>query len=452
MATIESIVNVSISRDSKAVQQAAFDVMLFLGRNKFWGERYRAFSSLSEMTAAGVPSNSAEYYAARDYFSPDGAPTVIAIGRKDPSKVVLSFDVANDTTYTVYVGDGETATQEASFTSDADATGAEIAAGLELAIDTLAVASISTTVVGETVEITEVASTTAIVNQWSSNIDVTYTDTETFSEAFTAVSNENDTWYAVSTYSHSQSDIEAVAAYAQTVKKLYGYSTGNTVDITSATTNVAGQLQLSGYTRTEGVRIVDAGTDTDPASTDVVYPECTWFGRMLTKAPGSATWKFKELTGIQPDPLTTTEANYAIAKNLNTYETIGGQAITREGVVASGEYIDVIRGIDWLESRMEERIYARLVNLDKIPFTQAGINSVAAEVEAQLIEAQDAGFLAADFVDDKGNVVKGYTITIPKIASISQADKVARSLTGISFIGKLASAVHTVAIEGTVTV
>ena len=453
MATIEDIVNVSVSRQTKAVQRAAFDVMLFLGRNKFWSERYRSFSNLADMVSAGVPTNSAEYLGAAAYFGQDGSPNEIAIGRKDPSKTILTPVVANDTVYSVYVGANGATPLLATYESDPSATDVEIATGIHDAIVALSVsAALTSSVVGGTVEIVEVASNVAVVNQWTSNLDVTYEDTETFAEAFVAVSNENDGWYGVTAYSHLQADIEAIALYIQTLKKLYGYSTGNTDDITSVTTNVMGAVNGSGYTRTYGVYDSEAGTDDDPASSTVTYAECAWFGRMLPTAPGSSNWMFKSLTGITPDGLTNTEANYVLAKEGNTYETIGGQAITREGTVASGEYIDIIRGIDWLESRIEERIYSRLVNLAKIPFTDAGYNTIAAEVKSQLLEAQDIGLLAQDTIDEDGNVVKGFTVTVPKVSTISNNDKIARIATGIEFIGKLAGAINSISISGNVTV
>lgn len=453
MATIEDIVNVTISRQTKAVQRAAFDVMLFLGRNKFWSERYRSFSNLADMVSAGVPTNSAEYLGAAAYFGQDGSPNEIAIGRKDPTKVILSFVAANTATYSVYVGANATTPLIATFTSDGSATANEIAVGLRADIEAQSMsAAIVSTVVGDTIEITEVASNVAIVRQWTDNIAVTYEDSESFATALTAVSNENDSWYSVATYSHLQADIEAVALYLQTLKKLYGYSTGNADDITSTATNVMGVLNGAGYTRSFGAYDSEAGIDDDPASTSVTYAECAWFGRMLPLAPGSATWMFKSLTGISPDGLTNTQANYVLAKEGNTYETIGGQAITREGTVASGEYIDIIRGLDWLESRIEERIYSRLVNLAKIPFTDAGYQVIGAEVTAQLLEAQDAGVIAQDSVDSDGNIIKGFTVSIPKVSTISTNDKIARIATGISFIGKLAGAIHTLTIEGNVTV
>jgi hypothetical protein len=60
------------------------------------------------------------------------------------------------------------------------------------------------------------------------------------------------------------------------------------------------------------------------------------------------------------------------------YTTRGGVNVTEDGVVASGEYIDIIRGIDWLESRLEVAIFTNLVNKRKIPYDDGGIASALA--------------------------------------------------------------------------
>jgi hypothetical protein len=140
--------------------------------------------------------------------------------------------------------------------------------------------------------------------------------------------------------------------------------------------------------------------------------------------------------------LTTTESLNARNKDANTYEAIAGVNITREGTMASGEFIDVIRGVDWLHARLQERIYSRLVNLDKIPFTDAGIAIIEAEVRAQLQTGIDNGFLTAN---------PAPTVTVPLAADVSANDKASRLLPDIEFTAYLAGAVHKVQIDGVVT-
>ena len=78
-----------------------------------------------------------------------------------------------------------------------------------------------------------------------------------------------------------------------------------------------------------------------------------------------------------------------VEKNANIYETIAGVNITREGTVAEPEFIDVIHGVDWLTARIQERVYAALVNQPKIPYTNAGIAAIESLVREQLDAALD---------------------------------------------------------------
>jgi hypothetical protein len=163
---------------------------------------------------------------------------------------------------------------------------------------------------------------------------------------------------------------------------------------------------------------------------------------MLPTQPGAATWKFKTLAGVSIDTLTTDQSRIAREiKNANTYERIGGINITREGIVSSGNFIDVIIGVFWLESRIEERIYQKLTQLDKVPFTDAGIAIIEAELRAQLEQAVDYGLITSDYV-----------IQVPKAADVSLVDKAARLLPDVRFSAILAGAIHRVIIQGIVSV
>ena len=138
----------------------------------------------------------------------------------------------------------------------------------------------------------------------------------------------------------------------------------------------------------------------------------------------------------------TQEAN-ARSKNCIPYQEIGGARITLDGKVAAGEYIDVIRGIDWLEARITESVFSLLVNRPKVPFTDPGIASIEAQIKARLSDAIDIGLLAAD---------PAPTTTVPRAIDIAANDKTLRTLTGVKFNGTLAGAIHQLTINGTVTV
>lgn len=259
-------------------------------------------------------------------------------------------------------------------------------------------------------------------------------DPETYVEALQAIQAADDDWYAVILDSHDAADVQAVAAWIETQEKIFGTSSNDpNILVSAATTDIAYLLSQAEYERTF-VMFSDTNDD---------YPEAALLGKQLPTDPGTTTWAYKTLAGITPDELTTAEAAAAHAKNAITYQTIAGVNITRYGQMASGEYIDTIRGVDWLAARLQEDIYSLLVNQPKIPFTDAGVASVEAAVKERLQDGVDIGFLAADPAPET---------SAPKVADVSTNDKANRTLPDITFTATLAGAIHKVTINGVVTV
>jgi hypothetical protein len=204
------------------------------------------------------------------------------------------------------------------------------------------------------------------------------------------------------------------------------------VDPGSDSTTIAAVVKAAAYARTGVVY---------SAVADSKFPDAAWFGTCLPKTPGAVNWAFKTLSGVTVDSLTATERKRVWDKYASTYETVAGVNITRWGNTGSGEYFDIIRGIDWLKARMTERIYSLFVNQDKIPFTDKGIGSIEAEIRTTLEEAIENEVLA----------IIDYVVS-PLAEDVSSADKALRKLTGMKFKATLAGAVNTVEITGIVTV
>lgn len=254
----------------------------------------------------------------------------------------------------------------------------------------------------------------------------------------TAINNANSTWYALISTSRDFATVKAIADWTQSQIKLFGTASSNPDIINVAagtdTTSIAAVLNQGGYTRTFVMYHQDAATD---------FPEAAWFGRVLPLVPGSETWKFKTLNGISYSNLTTTQSNNVLNKRANTYEFVGGVGITSNGTVAQGEYIDIIRGIDWLRSRIQEFVFSLFVNTPKVAYTDAGIASVQAEVMRALQLGVDNNFIALD---------PPYVVTVPRAVDVPPVDKANRILRNVKFTATLAGAIHAVRITGTVSV
>lgn len=189
----------------------------------------------------------------------------------------------------------------------------------------------------------------------------------------------------------------------------------------------------------------EAGPDTVDYFARYTFPEAAWAGTQLSTDPGSETWKFKLLAGIAPTPptlLTSSQELLAKGKNANLYTTLGGVGHTHDGVMASGRFIDIERGIDWLDARIGEGIANRLLQEGKIPYSDAGGTILQGEIAAVLDQGV-TNQLLGPLLDDSGNF---YVITVPKVNDQLAADRTARHFPGITAQAQLAGAVHTLAI------
>jgi len=77
----------------------------------------------------------------------------------------------------------------------------------------------------------------------------------------------------------------------------------------------------------------------------------------------------------------------------------------------------------------------------KVAYTEAGMEQVATEIRGALSLGESNGLL----------VPGQSTVTVPKISTVSSADKGARVLNNVKFTAVLQGAIHKVTIQGTVT-
>jgi len=252
------------------------------------------------------------------------------------------------------------------------------------------------------------------------------------------INNYNSNWYAIIAIDRNQANVLDIADWTEVHIKLFGTASADTqiIDVAAGVdlNSIAAKLNQMGYVRTFVMYHQDANFD---------YPEAAWFGAVLPLEPGSETWKFKTLNGISYSNLTTSQSLNALGKKANTYEFIAGIGITQNGTLAQGEFIDIIRGVDWLTARIQEYVFRVLVSNPKVPYTDSGIASIQAEVLRVLQLGIDNDFISAD---------PQPVCTVPRAADVPPADKAARILRNVRFQATLSGAIHAVVIRGTVSV
>lgn len=258
----------------------------------------------------------------------------------------------------------------------------------------------------------------------------------TVAASLAAIMDEDNSWYGLVVDQAMASDFVDIAAWVEANKKLSILWTtdADTPDGTKST-DLASLLKAQNYDRSAVIFHLTPSTGED-------YPDAAWMGEEFPFDPGSSNWAYKTLTGVTPDTLTGSKETALKNKNCNYYMVVGGVAITQNGKVASGEWIDIIIGTDWIEARLREAVYSALVNNRKLPYDDGGIAIVKGLVKQVLVDAAGKGILQQDSIE----------VTAPSYSDIPKADRIARHLPDIKFSALYQGAINSVKIQGTISV
>jgi len=445
-APLSEIVDVSITRQAQGISRAGFGVMLILGTEAEFAGRVRSYSSI-EGVAEDFETTDAEYKAAQAAFSQTPKPRTIKIGRRETpvaQEQTLTFDVdfVAGNTITLDVDGVEVSVP---FNADHSTTLSDLAAAIQ------AEAGVVTAVVTGAREITITAQTAGVPvtlddvlvaggAQQAVGVVAVTVENVGVQEDLLAVIEEDKDWYALVLTDRTQAVVELAAAFIETQRRIF-VTASDDADVydDAVTTDVASVLSDANYSRTAVVYDDD----------DQDFIDAAWLGRMLPTDPGSATWKFKTLAGISSHSLTTNERNNALAKNANLYTEFADADMMEEGVMANGEFIDLIRGIDWLQARLEENIFLMLKTEDKVPYTNGGIAAVEAQIRAVLENAVRQGVITRDPDKFEG---QPYSVVTPDVSAIDPVDRANRLLPDVTFEATPAGAIHKAVITGAVSI
>lgn len=438
---LSEIVNVSIQAGTVSPARRGFGTLLLLMYHTAWtGNEVRTYTTFSGVAADFSP-NSPVYKAAAVLFSQNPRPEKVKVGRlpahaTNVHTTVLDFtDMADGTDVVMSVESPDGTVTEINVAWDTDKATTLTAVGADLD----AIPGLDVTVASPTITVAasnpgpvffyDVSGTTGLhVRDITEDLD--YDDT-----LDTILTLDAD-WYGVAIDVNSPKNMDKVARWALANDRVAGFGP----QYTKPSQFGSGEFSTSAdYT---ALLSNDSAFGLFTKAPRSSFPEVAWFGTMFPRDPGSATWAFKTLEGVGADSWTSTERATIEGSGVkgNHYAAEAEVGITRPGKTFGGEWIDVTIGLAWLQARLEERLFALLVNNPKIPYTDAGIALVAAEVRAQLQEAEDRGLIDS-----------GWTVTTLAAASQDSADRAARILRGVEFQARLAGAIHKINIAGTVT-
>ena len=257
---------------------------------------------------------------------------------------------------------------------------------------------------------------------------------ETWTAALTAIKEASSAWYALHVGTRTLADLQEVATWTQGNERLFITSDSDS-NIVDGTGDIAEYINTQNYDRSAVMYHPDADLTADDP-----FAEAAWTGFMFTKNPGTATWNNKKLIGVPAYELSQTQINTALGKECNLFQEIATIDLTRYGTVGSGDYIDIIRGTDWLEATIKIDLFNFIQSQNKVPFTDPGIQGVKQIIEASLQKGVDRGLLTAD-----------YKVNVPLAADVPAGDKVDRTLPDVTFTATYQGAIHKVEIQGTIS-
>jgi hypothetical protein len=408
-----------------------------VGKHSAWGERYRTYDAgpvLATLESEGIPAGSPIYKAMQSVVSSTPKPKTVAVGRLvddfDQTSTLTVLDATEGAViaFDVRAPNGGAVTS-ISYTVLAAATTTTVAAALALLID--AITDISST--SAVAVITNTADNPNEMWQFEGidSTQLSFVETTIDSTLATEVGQIDvlyPSWYGlILADPNSNARAVALAAWVETREKIFGVTSFDHDNGQSGSTMFA--LEAAGYNRTFTMFSNDQNSRAAAA----------WMGGRFAIDAGSQTWAYKALPGVTVDTLTSTFETSIFAVNGNTYTVIGGLSNTNQGKMASGEWIDAIRGRDWFTAEVRANVFGVLANATKVPFTDKGVQMVVKEVKAAQTAGIAAGFLAAD---------PEPFVTFPLVADVSDANKIARILPDVYFEQTLAGAIHIVNLTG----
>ncbi|URY12680.1 hypothetical protein [Shigella phage ESh21] len=443
------IVNVDITLNTAGTTREGFGLPLFLASTDNFEERIRGYTSLTEV-AEDFDESTAAYKAAKQLWSQTPKVTQLYIGRRTMQYTVSIPDtVAEGSEYSLTVAIGGGVSQPFQYTAKESDTALIVLSEFKSQIEASPTiknsvnVSVTGTGASATMIITKAGDNDFVkVTSITATTSIAATTADTASAALASIETYSTDWYFISAEDRTQQFVLAMASEIQARKKIFFTANADVkalqgTELTSAT-DVPAQLAKNRYTRT--VCLWHHTSEYD-------YPEMAYIAYGAPYDAGSIAWGNAQLTGVaaslQPAnrrPLTSIQKSALDTRNCNFIDLDGGVPVVRRGITSGGEWIDIVRGVDWLESDLKTSLRDLLINQKggKITYDDTGITRIRQVIETSLQRAVNRNFLSS------------YTVNVPKASQVALADKKARILKDVTFAGILAGAILDVDLKGTV--
>jgi hypothetical protein len=449
--SLADFVTVTITSATRTPTRVGFGTPLVLGYHTAWPDRERTYENLTDMAADGITSTgvgAATYWTAAAIFSQTPRVKQLKVGRRTNAwtqviKLVPSFvaGTINKISIGPIGGSAQTFQRTVPGSSSLAAEITALKALIDASSPALAVTTASTDT-NTTLSVTANVAGQMFVFS-GRNPEMTILDA---TAAPAAISSDldacrvaNDDWYGFHLDSSSKAECLVAAAWTETQLKIFFATTSDTENGTiGASGTLLKQLKALSYFRTS--------TWVDGA----VLPSFLGAGIMgeeFPYEPGSGTYLGKTVAGVTVDTPSSTFEGEVVAQRGNVYTEVLGKNVTRPGVSASGEFIDLAVGRDCLASRLKEAVFGVISGNRRVPYTNGGV-AMLRGAALGVLKRQQGSKANPGFLDPEVEPV----VTAPLVEDVDPADRAARIFPDLDFSAKVSGAIHSVPLTGTISV
>lgn len=441
--SLDDVVSVTITTGTKYPTRQGFGVPLLVCYHTVTPNRVDTYKTTKGMTDAGFTENDPAYKMAAIAFSQKPRPVSIKVGRRAlaMTQTVRLTPLITTVGYVYSFTAIDPAGAEISFSYEVESGDAvaDICDALAAQLGPLADSTVSddtthvtlTGTAGKLTDLRDLPSPSAL------KVEVLTADPGIATDLAAIAAADSTSWWVMCLDSSSEAEVKAAQAWVEANRKMQFYETSDSPVLDSGvTTDVASDLKTSAYARVYGVFSQAALLS---------YAHVAAAVKLVTREPGALTLAYKTLEGVPVSTLTDeTAISTCETKRINPYVlTAGVNTLWKFTLTPAGEHVDVTFGADWLYARIQESVFALLASVDKVPYTDAGADKIRAVIMGVLLHGVRNGFLAAS---------PEPSVDIPLVADVDPADRAARLLPDIEFGGTLAGAVHSLAIDGVLSV
>jgi hypothetical protein len=168
------------------------------------------------------------------------------------------------------------------------------------------------------------------------------------------------------------------------------------------------------------------------------YNEMRAMGKFAASTIGSWAAANQLISGAVDGKLTDAQYDDAILNRINFFANFGGNVVLQDGQTSSGEWLDVIVNLDYVDARLEESLALLKIARDKIGYDDDGIALEETAIRKVLGDAVDLGIFSS------------YTLTSKTANEVGAQVRGTRKYEGFKWTAQLEGAIQYTSVQGNV--